>query len=681
MAKTSKGKVSTAKVKRSIGKTLLTYLLPIIVVGIAGIIVFISYNARAVITEVSLMDLQAEGKSNAADLGSVFEMLTAKDGQYCDTLETVYFEDHDAMLRYVEPSAEYDTVENTGIYIGFSDNSYFFANHQIQPDGWLPTERGWYADGKDQETFVSTEPYIDANKNELCVTFVRNIDFANGEFGVAAIDVFLTDLQDKVNQLTPMKTGGSMVIDGDYIISYFDPALNGTLVSESGSKYLQEVKALAESGSSDVVIIKQDSTNTDYYVCVSTIPGTTWTLVSSVAVDDVMAEANHFLIISLLAMILLIAVIVSMILFTVSRVITKPVNGLSDSILKISDGDFTTKMPDDKGDEIGLISREMSKFVEIMNGAIGSIQGRAEQLQEDSESSKNASSKMSTEAGDQSVSMGQIQETMDDISNAVGELAENATNLAHAVSDLTDNGNSTNETMIALVDQAKIGQEDMTEVQRSMDNINESMSQMNDVVVTVGESAKQITDIVQMIDSIAEQTNLLSLNASIEAARAGEAGKGFAVVADEIGKLAQNSQDAAKEIGDIIRQITGLISDLADKSQNNMESINASGEVVEKAGTSFSKIYEDLNSAASVMQEMIQMMGEVNDIASSVAAISEEQSASSEEITATIYTLTESANQIANESQGVENVANSVSDSALAINDELSKFKIESDLS
>ena len=680
MAKNSTGKVTTAKVKRSIGKTLLMYLLPIIVIGIAGIIVFISYNARSVITEVSLLDLQAEGRDNALDLGSEFQMLTAKNGQYCDTLETVYFEDHDAMLKYVEPSAEYKIVENTGIYIGFSDDSYFFANHQVQPDDWLPTERGWYAEGEKEETFVSTEPYVDANRNELCVTFVRNVNFANGEFGVAAIDVFLTDLQEQVSALTPMKTGGSMVLDGDYIISYFDTAYNGTLVSESNSSYLKEVKDLVDSGSTDVKVITQDSTNTDYYVCVASIPGTSWSLISSVSVKDVMADANRFMIVSLLAMIVLIIIIVAVILFTIKRVITTPVNGLSNSILKISDGDFTTKMPEDKGDEIGLISNEMTKFVQIMNGAIGSIQGRAEQLQQDSESSKTASSQMSTEAGDQSVSMGQIQETMDDISNAVGELAENATNLAHAVSDLTDNGNSTNETMIALVDQAKIGQEDMTEVQRSMDNINESMSEMNDVVVTVGESAKQITDIVQMIDSIAEQTNLLSLNASIEAARAGEAGKGFAVVADEIGKLAQNSQDAAKEIGDIIRQITGLISDLADKSQNNMESINASGEVVEKAGTSFSKIYEDLNSAASVMQDMIHMMGEVNDIASSVAAISEEQSASSEEITATIYTLTESANHIATESQGVEDVANSVSDSALAINDELAKFKIESDL-
>ncbi len=680
MAKEKKQQDSTVKVKRGIGKTLLLTLLPIVVIGIAGIIVFISYNARAVITEISLMDLKAEGESNAKTLGAEIQKLTAKAGQYCDTLENVYFEDHDAMLKYIEPSADYDAVENTGIYIGFSDDSYFFANHQIQPDDWKPTERGWYAQGMDQETFVCTEPYVDANNGQICVTFVRNINFYNGEFGVAAIDVFLTELQEDVNALTPMKTGGSMVLDGDSIISYFDANLNGTLVSESGSKYLEEVKSFVASGSDEVIVINQDSTNTDYYVSAANIPGTTWTLVSSVAVNDVMADANRFMTVSLTAMILLIIVIVAVILVTINRVITKPVKGLSSSILRISDGDFTTKMPKDKGDEIGLISKEMDRFVQIMNGAISSIQGKAERLQEDSETSKNASGKMSTEAGDQSISMGQIQETMDDISNAVGELAENATHLAHAVSDLTDNGNSTNDVMLALVDQAKIGQEDMTEVQKNMARITESMGEMNDVVVTVGDSAKQITDIVQMIDSIAEQTNLLSLNASIEAARAGEAGKGFAVVADEIGKLAQNSQDAAKEIGDIIRQITGLISDLAEKSQHNTDSINESGEAVEKAGTSFNKIYDDLNSAADTMKNMISMMGEVNDIASSVAAISEEQSASSEEITATIYTLTESANQIATESQGVETVANSVSDSALAINDELARFKIESDI-
>jgi methyl-accepting chemotaxis protein len=665
------------KLKRSISKTLLTVILPVVAIGILVIIIFLNNQASSSMIELSKMDLQAETESNARELGTPFQMLTAKYGEYADTLENVAFADKQAIADYIAPSVNYQPVANTGIYIGFDDGSYLFANGTIQADDWDPRTRDWYAIGMENDTFIVTDAYTDSSTGELCVTYTRRVDMYDGSKAVMAMDVFLSDLQTKVNELTPMTTGRSAVYSPTQFISYSKDEYNGTLISENPSNYLNDLLEYAYNDNETDVVERTMDVGTTNYVAKYAIPGTTWVMLSVVSEDDVLAKSVKFRNIAILFMVIVLAVIIAIVLFAIQKIIAKPVGQLSDGIIKVSEGDFTTVLPKGKGDEIGLISEEMSNYITKMKETIRGIQERADRLLTDSGASKEASNFMTNEANDQSVSMGQIQEAMDGISRAVTELAENATDLAQSVSELTSKGHSTNDVMLDLVKQAEVGQKDMTSVEQNMGHITDSMSEMNDVVNVVRESAEKINEIVDMIDSIAEQTNLLSLNASIEAARAGEAGKGFAVVADEIGNLATNSQDAAKEIATIISEITSEIVKLSDKSQNNMSAIGESSEAVKKAGESFQLIYGELDNAAGTMSSMIEMMNSVNDIASNVAAISQEQSASTEEVMATVENLAESATDIAGTSKNVEDAANSVSESAETIHGALSQFKIE----
>jgi len=104
-----------------------------------------------------------------------------------------------------------------------------------------------------------------------------------------------------------------------------------------------------------------------------------------------------------------------------------------------------------------------------------------------------------------------------------------------------------------------------------------------------------ISTLASVVSDLAAQTNMLALNAAVEAVRAGEYGKGFAVVAREIRKLADESQQAAQKINDIIPEIKGAIDSTVKATEDSRKTVAEGVKTAQDTAEAFTGVREACN--------------------------------------------------------------------------------------
>lgn len=358
----------------------------------------------------------------------------------------------------------------------------------------------------------------------------------------------------------------------------------------------------------------------------------------------------------------------------------KPINQVTKYTVKLADMDFTEDETQDmlceRKDETGRMARALSHLVSELVKVINEIKEKSDHLM-------SAADALNTDASETAT-------TMEQVESAINDIAQGATSQANETQQATENvihmGNmiqDTNDGMSRLLTFAhsmRETTEQAHEILNELKNVNRKAEEYIDVIAdqtnTTNESALKISEATKLITSIAEETNLLSLNASIEAARAGEQGRGFGVVAAEIQKLAEQSNESAKRIEEIIQELL-LDSEKAVETMYDVKEImRAQSDHVEQTEIAFSQLTEGMAQSIDGINEISEKTSSLDhartnvvDIVQSLTAIAEENAAGTEQTSA-------SATEVAAIVEDISDKSNTLRDVAKVLDDDMNIFKL-----
>lgn len=570
----------------------------------------------------------------------------------------------------VYDSVSWGPFDGSGVLYGWT-SSGFKEMHN--------SDKAWYKQTMtgSQDSFMSS-PVISQATGKI---IVNSIAVARNDAGqpVAMVlaAIYVQSVMDKVQSLQLGTKGYSLLVskEGVYIVNPDEESIMKKKISEEDDKSLVELGDKMLSGESGVY--RFTSTRGDKMIAFYTpIKSTGWGMATLAFEDELFQPVTSMLQIMILISVVLLVLISGGIWVTVNRVMS-PLAAMMTEMSLLSKGDFRDRPSNiNSKDELGLLAnavtemrRGVSKVMKSVNNSAESLAGSAEELNATTEQSSLAANQVAQSIVKVAEGTSQQLDAVNSTTNAIESLNESIQTMA------ADAENAAAKSLEAS-NIARDGAVTLKNAIEQMKQIERTSHQTATSVMTLGENSQKIGQIVSTISNIADQTNLLSLNAAIEAARAGEQGRGFAVVADEVRKLAENSQEAAQQISDLIKVTQADTEQAIEDMEAGNESFKVGAENIISMGEAFKKITDIVEKVSSQMQEISastrDMANHGKKIVENVRTIGETSKSAAEEaetVSAATQEQTASVNEIATESERLSQMANE-------LQQEVKKFKV-----
>lgn len=284
------------------------------------------------------------------------------------------------------------------------------------------------------------------------------------------------------------------------------------------------------------------------------------------------------------------------------RSITGPLDRLTLSAKRISEGQLDEQVVVEGRDEIGRLAEALNRMTTVI------VKNLREEIDKSSRlfaSIREAIFHLSSSASEMNaIIVSQVAGSAQQAA-AVQEVTTTAEEIAVTARQITANSQTVESMAEATSRNSQAGTEDVVNATAGMATLRGQVQNIAVNMLKLGDQSQRIGGIVEIIDEISDQTNLLALNAAIEAAGAGEAGKRFAIVAGEVRRLAERTVVAT-------RQIKGLVEEI-QKSTNSTVMVTEEGiKAVDHASALVEKVQDSFGSIMAMVEETLRASREIS---------------------------------------------------------------------
>nr|WP_084786585.1 methyl-accepting chemotaxis protein [Bacillus tuaregi] len=513
-------------------------------------------------------------------------------------------------------------------------------------------ERAWYKEAKEKNgEAVISDPYVSVSTDSMVLAISQTTKDGKG---VMAVDIDLAYLQKLTNQVKVGDGGYAFLLDENK--TYIAHPLN-----EAGSEAsLDFYNKMYEQNQGEFTYEYKGEQRIMNFI---TNDLTGWKLAGNLVTAEISSHTATILKTTIIVMLLSVFIGSIAVFFIIKSIIT-PLNKIKEKAITISQGDLTEPIEIKTNDEIGQLGRAFNEMQDSLRNLVQRLENSAKQVTDASEELSANAEQTSLATEQVTLAIQEIASSAETQTHKVEENAHSLERVTAGVSQIAKSSTKVSALSHHAMQYAEDGGQAVQNTVAQMQSIYDSVTESNQVIKLLNERSKEVNSILSVITNIADQTNLLALNAAIEAARAGEHGKGFSVVAEEVRKLAEQSQQSAKEIYEIIDRIqidTGnSVTIMARVMEDVQNGVKVSNDAIDKFNNiiqSTKEMTPQMGEVSAAAQQMIAAIQEVTESSNELAAIAQENAATSEEVAASTEEQLASMEEISSSSKYLSSMA------------------------